>query len=101
MRLGTRRKPNGGTCRIKGARPLAIARTENRGGIGPMIPNYKLAAYVAQNRGVAWLRGASPKDMSEATDEALRFLGKSQDTRQAVTCLRALREYVVNTGKLT
>lgn len=59
------------------------------------VPNYKLAAYVVAQRGTLWLKGASVQEMSHATNAACEFHGISQDTRQAVTCLRSIREYVI------
>jgi hypothetical protein len=60
-----------------------------------MIPNYKLAAHIAEQRGLQWLASASDAELSAATDEALRARGKAQDSRLAVTCLRAIREYSI------
>lgn len=56
--------------------------------------NAFLAGKIAADRGAVWLQAATLRDLSDATDKALRELGAGPyDTRAAITCLKAIREY--------
>lgn len=57
------------------------------------MPNYELAAQIAAERGLVWLRHATNAELSAATDETLRAQGLAQDSRAAIVCMKAIRAY--------
>ena len=58
------------------------------------VTNANLAAWIAATNGAAWLETATPRQMSAATEVALRVLSCGpMDTRGAVSCLKAIQSY--------